>query len=50
MEPSQTHSIDNTAKPKLTSFFPLQKLKGIQPMVKMAAVHLAHVEEESAEQ
>ena len=46
MEPSQSHAINNTAKPKLTSFFPLQKLKGTQPVVKMAAVCLAHVEEE----
>ena len=39
--------IDNTAKPKTTSFFPLQKLKGNQPVSKMAAVHLPHLEEES---
>ena len=30
MEPSWSHTIDNTAKPKLTSFFPLWKLKGTQ--------------------
>ena len=48
MEPSQSHTIDNTAKHKLTSFFPLWKLKGTQPAVKMATVCLAHVEEESA--
>ena len=48
MGPSQSHTINNTAKPKLTSFFPLQKLKETQPMVKMATVCLAHVEEESA--
>ena len=47
MEPSQSHTIDNTAKPKSTSFFPLQKLKGTQTAVKMATVHLAHVEAES---
>ena len=41
--------IDNTAKPKTTSFFPLQKLKGNQPVSKMAAMCLAHLEEESAE-
>ena len=41
--------IDNTTKPKTTSFFPLQKLKGNQPVSKMATVHLVHVEEESAE-
>ena len=43
----QNQVIDNTAKPKTTSFFPLQKLKGNQPAPKMAAVHLAHLEEES---
>ena len=49
MEPSQSQTADNTAKPKLTSFFPLQKLKGTQPAVKMPTVCLAHLEEESAE-
>ena len=46
MEPSQSHTTDNTAKHKLTSFFPLQRLKGTQSAVKTATVHLAHVEEE----
>ena len=32
----------------MTSFFPLQKLKGTQPALKTPAVHLAHLEEESA--
>ena len=41
--------IDNIAKPKTTSFFPLQKLKGNQPVSKTATVHLVHLEEESAE-
>ena len=41
--------IDNTAKPKTTSFFPLQKLKGNQPISKMATVCLVHLEEESIE-
>ena len=40
--------IDNTAKPKTTSFSPLQKFKGNQPVSKMATMHLAHLEEESA--
>ena len=40
-------AIDNTTKPKTTSFFPLQKLKGKQPVPKMAVVCLAHLEEES---
>ena len=44
----QSQAIDNTAKPKTTSFFPLQKLKGNQPVSKMANVCLVHLEEESA--
>ena len=43
----QCQAIDNTAKPKTTSFFPLQKLKGNQPVPKMATVCLAYLEEES---
>ena len=42
----QNQVIDNTAKPKTTSFFPLWKLKGNQPVSKMATMHLAHLEEE----
>ena len=38
---------DNTSKPRCTSFFPLQKLKGNQPALKMPAMHLAHLEQES---
>ena len=41
----QSQVIDNPTKPKTTSFFPLQKLKGNLP--KMATMHLAHLEEES---
>ena len=51
MELSQnqcSQAIVNTAKPKATSFFPLWKLKGSQPVSKMAAMHLVHLEEESA--
>ena len=44
-----SQAIDNTTKPKTTSFFPLQKLKGNQAVSKMATVHLAHLEEESVE-
>ena len=40
--------IDSTAKPRTTTFSPFQKLKGNQPVPKMVAVHLAHLEEESA--
>ena len=43
-----TQVVDNAAKPKTTSFFPLQKLKGNQQVPKMAAMHLAHLEEEMA--
>ena len=44
----QSQEIDNTIEPKPTSFFPLQKLKGNQPVPKTATLHLAHLEEESA--
>ena len=43
----QGQAIDNTAKPKSTSFFPLWKLKGNQPVSKMATMCLSHLEEES---
>ena len=46
MEPSKSQ----TAKPKVTSFFPLQKLKGTQPLVRTPAVCLAHLEEENTEE
>ena len=51
MELSQnpcSQAIDNTAMPKTTSFFPLWKLKGNQPVSKTAKMCLAHLEEESA--
>ena len=48
MEPYQSHTLNNTTTPKSASFFPLWKLKGTQPVVKMPAV-LVHLEEESAE-
>ena len=41
--------VDNIAKPKTTSFFPLQKLKGNQPVSKVATMCPAHLEDESAE-
>ena len=37
---------DNTTKPRTTSFFPLWKLKGNQPVPKMSAMHLVYLEEE----
>ena len=48
MELSQSQTADNTAKPKAASFFPMQKLKGIQPVAKMPTVCLIHLKEESA--
>ena len=50
MEPSQSQTTNKTVKPKVTRFFPLQKLKGIQPLVKTPAVCLAHLEEENTEE
>ena len=47
MVESRSQTMDNATKPKVTSFFPLQKLKGTQQAVKTPAVHLAHLEEES---
>ena len=52
MELSQSpwnQTTNNIAKPRTTNFFPLQKLKGTQPAPGTPAVHLAHLEEESAE-
>ena len=37
---------DNPSKPMTTSFFPLRKLKGNQPILKKPAVHLVHLEGE----
>ena len=45
---SRTQTTDNPPKPRTTSFFPLRKLKGNQPLLKKPAVHLAHLEEEEA--
>ena len=36
-------------KPRTTSFFPLRKLKGNQPLSKKPAIHLAYLEEEDAD-
>ena len=45
----QNQAIDNTTKPRTTSFFPLQKLKGDQPVHRMpATMHLVHLDEEIA--
>ena len=45
---SWSQVLDSTTKPKTTSFFPLQKLNGNQPVSKTATVCLAHLKEESA--
>ena len=47
MELSRGQTTDNTAKPKATSFFPLQMLKGTQLAVIMPTMCLVHLEEES---
>ena len=44
----RTQTTDNPPKPRATSFFPLRKLKGNQPIMKMSAVCLVHLEEEDA--
>ena len=44
----QSQVVDNTAKPKTTSFFHLQKLKGNQLVPKTAVMCLAHLEEENS--
>ena len=48
MEPSHSQTVNNTSKPKLTSFFPLQKLKGTQP-TRTPTVWVAHLEEEGTD-
>ena len=40
---------DSPSKLRTTSFFPLRKLKGNQPLSKKPTVHLAHLEEEDAD-
>ena len=42
----RTQETDAPSKPRATSFFPLRKLKGNQPIPKTPMVHLAHLEEE----
>ena len=46
---SRTHTTDGLPKPRTTSFFPLKKLKGNQPLSKKPAIHLVHLEEEDAD-
>ena len=48
MEPSCSQTTNNTAKPKVMSFFPLQKLKDTQP-TKTPAARVVHLEEEGSD-
>ena len=49
MEPSCSQTTNKTSKSKVTSFFPLQKLKGTQP-TKAPAVRAVHLEEEGSDE
>ena len=46
---SSIQAADGPSKPMTTSFFPLRKLKGNQPLSKKPAVCLAQLEEEEAD-
>ena len=46
---SRAQLADGPSKPRTTSFFPLRKLKGNQPLSKMPAVHLVQLEEEEVD-
>ena len=46
---SRIQTADGTSKPRTTSFFPLRKLKGNQPLSKKPTIHLAQLEEEDAD-
>ena len=46
---SRIQAADGPSKPRTTSFFPLRKLKGNQPLSKKPAIHLAQLEEEDAD-
>ena len=45
---SRIQTADSPSKPRTTSFFPLRKLKGNQPLSKKPTIHLAQLEEEDA--
>ena len=47
---SRIQVLDGQSKPRLTSFFPLRKLKGSQLVPKKLAIQLAQLEEEDAEE
>ena len=46
---SRIQTADGTSKPRTTSFFPLRKLKGNQPLSKKPTIHLTQLEEEDAD-
>ena len=46
---SRSQPTDGLSKLRTTSFFPLRKLKGIQPFPKMPATQLAQLDEEDAD-
>ena len=46
---SRTQTANGPTKPMTTSFFPLRKLKGNQPLSKKPTVHLAQLEEDEAD-
>ena len=46
---SRIQTTDGLSKPRTTSFFPLRKLKGNQPLSKKSSVCLAQLEEEDAD-
>ena len=46
---SRIHTADGPSKPRTTSFFPLRKLKGNEPLSKNPTVCLAQLEEEEAD-
>ena len=46
---SRIQTAGGPSKPRTTSFFPLRKLKGNQPLSKKPTIHLAQQEEEDAD-
>ena len=46
---SRIQTADSPSKPRTTSFFPLRKLKGNQPLSKKPAIHLAQLDEEDVD-
>ena len=46
---SRVQAADGPSKPRTTSFFPLRKLKGNQPLLNKPTIHFAQLEEEDAD-